>query len=165
MLPSRSGHGPAGGGPRAAGEATRANDLYWRSEASVNRLARDLKLSKGALYQIIAPLPAGLRCPRCRAEMGYPNRTARERGIASCGACRFEDEAGRAGSREPREADGGDSAIEVAPGVPGLERAAQASTQETTPPDAGRSLAMLLVVAAFAGAALGFLLSAAAKKR
>lgn len=70
----------------------KANELYWHSEESVNRLARELDLSKGTLYEILAPLPAELPCPRYDGELSYPNRTARDRGFVSCGTCGFEDE-------------------------------------------------------------------------
>lgn len=70
----------------------RANELYWHSEESVNQLARELDLSKGTLYEILAPLPAELPCPRDDCELSYPNRTARDRGFVSCATCGFEDE-------------------------------------------------------------------------
>lgn len=70
----------------------KANELYWHSEESVNQVARELDLSKGTLYEILAPLPAGLPCPRDDCELSYPNRTARDRGFVSCATCGFEDE-------------------------------------------------------------------------
>ncbi len=70
----------------------KANELYWHSRESVNRLARELDLSKGTLYEIVAPLPADLPCPCDKAEMSYLNRTARDRGFVSCTACGLEDE-------------------------------------------------------------------------
>jgi hypothetical protein len=42
------------------------------------------------LYGMIRPLPAGLPCPQCSADMDYPNRTARERGLVTCRACGLE---------------------------------------------------------------------------
>ncbi|MYG37282.1 MAG: hypothetical protein F4205_17560, partial [Gemmatimonadetes bacterium] len=72
---------------------TKANELYWHSEESVNQLARELDLSKGMLYEILAPLPADAGCPSCDdGELSYPNRTARDRGFVSCATCGFEDE-------------------------------------------------------------------------
>ncbi len=65
----------------------RANRLYWSSQESVNAIADVLGLSKGRLYTLIRPLAAGRFCPDCDAEMVYENRTARERGEASCAAC------------------------------------------------------------------------------
>lgn len=70
----------------------RANDQYWNSDAGVNQLARDLDLSKGTLYEILAPLPAGIPCPHGDGELGFANRTARDRGFLSCAACGLEDE-------------------------------------------------------------------------
>lgn len=72
--------------------AARANELYWDSDESVNQIAEDLELSKGALYSVIQPLPTGLACPDCGEELLYPNRTARERGMVGCPACGFEGE-------------------------------------------------------------------------
>lgn len=70
----------------------RANELYWGSDRSVNDLAEDLNLSKGALYALIEPLPAGLDCPECGGQMQYANRTARDRGIVTCADCEMEEE-------------------------------------------------------------------------
>ena len=70
----------------------RANELYWSSEVSVNRLVSELGLSKGTLYDVVRPLSAGLSCPRDAADLAYPNRTARDRGFVSCPSCGFEDE-------------------------------------------------------------------------
>lgn len=65
----------------------RANELYWGSDGSVNQIADELDLSKGALYGLIRPLPAGSACPVCAEEVVYPNRTARDRGLHDCPAC------------------------------------------------------------------------------
>ena len=71
----------------------KANELYWHSEESVNRIARTLDLSKGMLYEAIGTLAAGIECPRrCGAELVWPNRTARDRGFVCCERCDFEDE-------------------------------------------------------------------------
>ena len=51
--------------------ARKANGLYWTSGKSVNQIAEKLDLSKGALYGIIAPEPAGLGCPLCGDQVGY----------------------------------------------------------------------------------------------
>lgn len=67
--------------------------LYWSSSKSVNSIAEDLAISKGTLYEWIDPLPAGLPCPSCGAELAYPNRTARERGFVECAECGLEEEA------------------------------------------------------------------------
>ena len=68
----------------------RANELYWDSGESVNRIAEELDLSKGALYEMVRPLPAGLGCPACEAEVVYPNRTAKERARVDCPACGWQ---------------------------------------------------------------------------
>jgi len=67
--------------------AARANDLYWSSNDSVNQIAEELDLSKGALYSAIMPLATGLECPSCGGEAVVPNRTARDRALLECSAC------------------------------------------------------------------------------
>ena len=69
---------------------TEANDLYWRSELSVNQIAERLDLSKGKLYGAIVPQPTGLLCPECATEADYPNRTAKDKGQVLCASCGFE---------------------------------------------------------------------------
>lgn len=68
----------------------RANELYWGSAQSVNQIAEDLDLSKGALYGMIRPLPAARGCPACGAEVVHPNRTAKDRGLVDCPACGWD---------------------------------------------------------------------------
>jgi hypothetical protein len=68
------------------------NRLYWDSDASVNQIGEGLGLSKGVLYDLIDPQPAGLPCPQCGEEMAFPNRTAREKGFLVCSACGLEEE-------------------------------------------------------------------------
>ena len=70
---------------------SRANGLYWDSDWSVNRIAEELDLSRGALYALIRPQATGIPCPDCDGELQYPNRTARERGLLTCAACGLED--------------------------------------------------------------------------
>lgn len=67
--------------------AARANNLYWSSNNSVNHIAEELDLSKGALYGVIVPLPTGLECPSCGGETVVPNRTARDRALLECSTC------------------------------------------------------------------------------
>ena len=152
----------AGPDPLSAEEIARANDLYWRSGASVNQLARDLDLSKGALYEIIAPLPAGVPCPQGDGEMCYPNRTARDRGFVSCTSCGFEDEEGRVrGYLEEQEHT---SALELAAADPGLPpvRTAAGPGFRTSPP---RTLEKLMVLSALGGVAAGLLLGILLRRR
>jgi len=70
----------------------RANEVYWNSDTSVNQIADEFDLSKGALYALIRPLPAGVPCPECSSEMAYPNRTARDKGTLTCLSCGDEGE-------------------------------------------------------------------------
>ena len=125
-----------------------ANDAYWNSDAGVNRLAKAFDLSKGALYDIIAALPAGLPCPQGDGELVYTNRTARERGFVSCATCGFADEASLVRSRL-EEADAASMAAAPPPAAPGT----------------ARKLEALLVVSVLAGLAAGFLLSGVLRRR
>ena len=87
----------------------RANELYWGSDRSVNQIAEDLDLSKGALYGMIRPLPAAMGCPACGAEVVHPNRTAKERALVDCPACGWngtEDETAP-GYEPPSDAESG----------------------------------------------------------
>jgi len=70
--------------------AAEANGLYWDSDESVNQIAEKLDLSKGALYGLIEPLQGGLGCPLCGDEVGYPNRTARDREQLDCSTCDWD---------------------------------------------------------------------------
>lgn len=155
---------PAGeSGPLSADAIARANDLYWRSGAGVNQLARELELSKGALYEIIAPLPAGLPCPCGDGEMAYPNRTARERGFVACATCGLEDEEERVrGYVNERQYD---PALELAAADPGLPptRAAPDPDLSASPP--ARSLEKLLALSTLAGFAAGLLVGGLLKRR
>lgn len=99
----------------------RANELYWGSDRSVNQIAEELDLSKGALYEMIRPLAAGLGCPLCDAEVVHSNRTAKERQRVDCPACGWdgtedegmpvEDRAPRFTARAPKR-DAGDALYE-----------------------------------------------------
>ncbi len=75
--------------------ADQANDLYWRSEQSVNQIAEMMDLSKSGLYALVDPFPAERPCPDCGEEMVFTNRTTKHKAIASCLEC--EDADGRAG--------------------------------------------------------------------
>ena len=67
-----------------------ANELYWGSDRSVNGIAEELDLSKGALYGIIEGERTGLGCPLCGDEVLYLNRTAKERGKLDCPTCDWD---------------------------------------------------------------------------
>ena len=98
----------------------RANELYWGSDQSVNQIADDLDLSKGALYEMIRPLPSGRSCPICGVEVVFSNRTAKERGRVDCPACEW--------GGQVSDADTGDSgAHDASTGVDGArDRASDA---------------------------------------
>lgn len=68
----------------------RANALYWNSDRSVNQIAEDLDLSKGALYGVIEPQHSELGCPLCGDETVYANRTARDRDLLACPTCDWD---------------------------------------------------------------------------
>ena len=81
----------------------RANELYWGSERSVNQIADDLDLSKGALYDLIEPLAAGGGCPLCGSHVVYRNRTAEERDLLDCSTCDWDGSADETVSYEKPE--------------------------------------------------------------
>lgn len=103
----------------------RANEWYWESSRSVNQIAEDLDVSKGALYEMIRPLPSGLGCPLCGSEVVFSNRTAKERSRLSCPTCAWdgvEDETvPYDGSDEEATPPPPPSALEVS-GAPGRRR-------------------------------------------
>ena len=68
----------------------RANELYWDTERSVNQIADELDLSKGALYAALEPKASGLGCPLCGDEVGWPKRTAKERDQLDCATCDWD---------------------------------------------------------------------------
>jgi predicted RNA-binding Zn-ribbon protein involved in translation (DUF1610 family) len=84
----------------------RANELYWGSDASVNRIAADLELSKGALYGVIEPERTGFGCPLCGEEVAYPNRTAKERGRLDCPTCDWDGNTDETTSYDPSPSSG-----------------------------------------------------------
>lgn len=140
----------------------RANELYWGSDRSVNQIADELDLSKGALYEMIRPLAAGLDCPQCGAEVVHGNRTARDRGRVECTECGWdgnEDEArtqaGQAGT--PRPVGEGDPYTEddfdVTTPVPASATSADSDTRR------------LVTGGALIGAALGLALVIWARRR
>ncbi len=140
-----------------------ANDAYWNSGASVNRLAKEFDLSKGALYDIVAALPAGLPCPRGDGELVYTNRTARERGFVSCATCGFADEEALVRARLEKE---GAAPAPAAPAPTAPSPPAPAPTAPApTAPGAARNLETLLVITALAGLAAGLFLSGVLRRR
>jgi len=131
----------------------RANELYWGSDRSVNQIAEELDLSKGALYGMIRPLAAASACPECGTEVVHANRTAKERRLVDCPACEWngtEDEA-VAGFEPARTATG------EATGRPGSKH-----RSTNAAPEAG---ARALVGATLLGAAAGLALVLWARRR
>ncbi len=131
---------------------THANELYWSSEFSVNQIAEQMDLSKGALYGMIRPLPAGLGCPDCGTEAAYGNRTAKDRGLVACPECGWE------GSEDDAESDGGDAS--VTPPVP-----REPDVQRLPAVASDRSRNRILIGGALLGAATGLALVFWARRR
>jgi len=98
----------------------RANELYWDSDRSVNQIAEDLDLSKGALYGIIEPQRVGLGCPLCGDEVGWANRTAKDRESLTCNTCDWDGSPDEAGgiSEPPAPLDVVDDGAEVPATLP-----------------------------------------------
>jgi hypothetical protein len=95
----------------------RVNSLYWDSGRSVNQIAEELDLSKGALYGVIRPQQSGLGCPLCGAEVGYPNRTAKDRGSLECPTCAWDGSADETTGYVEDETSGREPGFETQPGI------------------------------------------------
>lgn len=147
------------GDPEAAALERRANELYWNSDESVNGIAEDLDLSKGALYERITPLPSGLPCPGCSTEMAFPNRTARDRGFLACPNCGLEEDE-REVREEWKEASArrpSDRAVVVTPG--------DGSSARTPAPTQSAETRRIVAGVALLGMAAGILLGIWARKK
>lgn len=130
----------------------KANDLYWGSQSSVNQIAEELDLSKGTLYGLIRPLPAGLTCPDCSQEVVFPNRTAKERSLVACPSCGWE------GDELDADAGSGDGTVTL-PDLPD-------TVDEVAPPPAGTPTDRRIVIGgALLGAAAGLALIIWARRR
>jgi hypothetical protein len=145
-----------------------ANRLYWESEESVNQIGEVLGLSKGVLYGLIAPLPAGLPCPKCGEEMVFPNRTAREKGFLACPECGMEEEEAAVQAYWENEADA-DEGVAFGRSRELAQRAGQAVQQAVeTGRDRVSSLSprgRIIAGTALLGAAAGLALGAYLRKR
>jgi hypothetical protein len=64
-----------------------ANRLYWDTDTSVAGIAEQLHLSRRALYDVLRPGPAGVKCSVCGGEMIFENRSARSAGQPICSLC------------------------------------------------------------------------------
>lgn len=151
------------GAEPSAEVVARANELYWHSEESVNALARELDLSKGALYEIIDPLPAGLPCPGKDGELSYPNRTARDRGFVSCAACGFEDEEDRVRIRMEIEEE--QHASEPPAPLLAPDPAPHGAVPVQPDPPPSRKFEALLAASALLGLAAGLFLGGILRRR
>lgn len=140
----------------------RANDLYWSSDRSVNQIADDLDLSKGALYGIIAPLRTGLGCPMCGDEVVVPNRTARERDLLDCPTCDWDGNADEAIGERGIGEDGSGSVDLSGVDVDDQGRDVPATV---TPPPLSPNRARTLAGGALLGAAAGLALVLWARRR
>jgi hypothetical protein len=120
----------------------RANELYWGSDMSVNQIADALDLSKGALYEMIRPLPASVACPRCATEAEHPNRTARDRGLLVCPWCGWESTGADAGDAPPA----GAAPVTRAPFPVNAERAGRSPRSLTGGVLLGAAVALALVL-------------------
>ena len=120
----------------------RANELYWTTDGSVNSIAEELDLSKGALYSAIAHLPSGLGCPLCGDQVGYPNRTARDREQLDCPTCDWDGSPDETTSYDASEHDEAEMARleqttpvrEVAPAAPAADSDGGSEALDTVPP-------------------------------
>lgn len=101
-------------------EAQRVNEMYWSGTATVDDIVAELGISRSALYAAIEPVPAGMVCADCQERMVFTNRTARDRGVASCPGCgRVSERAEAGGERgasdsagvEPGDVRGGDGGV------------------------------------------------------
>ena len=76
--------------------APELNRLYWESGQSVAEISNHLGVSRRALYEMIEPLPAGVECSSCGAELHFVNRSTKAAGVARCLVCGKEQELGTA---------------------------------------------------------------------
>jgi hypothetical protein len=74
-------------------QAAEANRLYWKQSVSVGEIANQLGISRRALYDVLQPKPAGVRCPKCGTEGVFVNRSTEAAGLARCPNCETELEA------------------------------------------------------------------------
>jgi len=130
----------------------RANALYWTSDESVNQIAEDLDLSKGALYDLVEPHASGLPCPRCGEEMEYPNRTARDKGFLTCPACELEEDEDDVRARW-QALDAEEDAVVIRPG------------EEVAATDDDAARRRIIASAALLGAAAGLALALWSRRR
>ena len=123
--------------------ADQANELYWRSQQSVNQIADAMDLSKSGLYALIRPLPAGRMCPECGEGLVFPNRTTERNAIASCLECEYVGETPGPDSKAPpakRRAKRNETASARPEGEPGTALEPQRGPTAARKTDGGRRL-------------------------
>lgn len=149
----------------------RANELYWESDRSVNQIADDLELSKGALYGIIEPEPSGLGCPLCGQEVVYPNRTAKEREMLDCPTCDWDGDPEEATMHHesahgsPSERTGVELPSSDGDQAPPVGTSPRDAPARVPPPTAARVPMNTIAGGALLGAAVGLALVLWARKR
>jgi hypothetical protein len=103
----------------ASPEAVReqANERYWDSDDTVDTIARELGLSRKAMYAAVSPRPTGDRCPTCADPLVFTNRTTRAAGTGYCAGCEAQLplESARVGAAAERLGDDALSAVEAFP--------------------------------------------------
>ena len=143
-----------------------ANDLYWSSSESVNRIADRLGLSKGSLYAAIKPKPSDSVCPTCSSQLGFANRTALERGTLSCPQCEHQFTVRPDRTQGPQQGPraGSDDDASVAPvlGRPRSER--DSPDQRPQPRPVQRASGQLVLGTALLAVGTGLLLSRFARR-
>ena len=145
----------------------RANELYWHSDRSVNQIAEDLDLSKGALYGVLEPQGSGFGCPLCGDEVGFANRTAKERESLECPTCAWDGSLDETTSYVER---GSDSATDDS-GQVGLPADPHAGSEDrlsgdvTPPPPVISPPISTIAGGALLGAAVGLALVMWARRR
>lgn len=141
-----------------SGVTEQVNELYWSGDRTVDEIVEELGISRTALYTSIEPVPSGVTCADCHERMVFPNRTARDRGVAVCPRCGRESAPGA-----ESVAMGAESGVLARLGIDGadelLERAVE--TLRQVPP---QRVALVLGGAAL-GVVLGALAAGAVKDR
>lgn len=67
-----------------------ANELYWNSADTVDQIARELGISRNAMYSSVRPIPAGASCVHCDEPLLFTNRTSRSARAAFCPVCEIQ---------------------------------------------------------------------------
>lgn len=144
-------------------DATRsaeANRLYWQTETPVAEIAERFDFSRRALYEVVAPLPAGAACPSCGQGLHYENRSARRDGQATCAEC------GARTTLRDTEGPAPDAMLEPPPAVHDLRADARTDAGIDDARDGDlRGRAVLLGGAAIAGVAIGTMAALLARRR